>query len=88
MDDKDKLAPQTALDAMAVAPPPDPAPGDEDHAGRDPAIDRRLQDAPRDEDARLDEALDETMDASDPPSITQPRKHSPLPDPSAAERSG
>lgn len=87
MNDKDKLAPQEALDAMAVAPPPDPAAGEEEHAGRDPAIDQRLQAAPRSKDARLDEALDETMDASDPPSITQPHAHLPPKDPSADERS-
>lgn len=77
MPDKDQLAPQEALDAMAVAPPPDP-----DADAKAPP--------PRSNDARLDEALDETMDASDPPSITQPRPHLPPPadDATAGDRSG
>ncbi|MBX9813869.1 MAG: hypothetical protein A4S12_01975 [Proteobacteria bacterium SG_bin5] len=72
--DQDKLAPEEALDGLAVAPP-------------DPAQEKPT--APRDKDRRLDEALDESMDASDPPSITQPRAAPPGPDedPSAKNRS-
>ncbi len=81
MPDKDQLAPQEALDAMAVAPPPDPAAEKEgdpaQRAGQDPDVAGRVAEQPRSQDARLDEALDETMDASDPPSITQPRTHLP-----------
>jgi len=41
-------------------------------AGRDAAITERLERDPQDEDAKLDHGLDESMDASDPPAITQP----------------
>ena len=34
---------------------------------------------PDDIEAQLDESLDETMDASDPPSITQPGRDGPAP---------
>ena len=67
--------------------PRDPA----QRAGQDPDAAGRVAEQPRSQDARLDEALDETMDASDPPSITQPRTHlPPLPpeDASADQRSG
>lgn len=43
-------------------------------AGQDEAINRRLEKNPADKEAKLDNALDESMDASDPPSITQPGK--------------
>lgn len=51
-------------------------PGD---AGQDPKIAERMQRQPGDEDAKLDEALDESMDASDPPSNTQPGCGEPVP---------
>ena len=41
-------------------------------AGRDTDIAERLEQDPQDEDAKLDHGLDESMDASDPPAITQP----------------
>lgn len=41
-------------------------------AGRDESIQRRLERDPESKEARLDAALDESMDASDPPSSTQP----------------
>ena len=41
-------------------------------AGRDTHIADRLEQDPQDEDAKLDHGLDESMDASDPPAITQP----------------
>lgn len=41
-------------------------------AGQDKSIEKRLQKNPENEDAQLDRGLDELMDASDPPSVTQP----------------
>ena len=41
-------------------------------AGQDKSIAKRLEKNPDSDDARLDNALDESMDASDPPSSTQP----------------
>jgi hypothetical protein len=41
-------------------------------AGRDTSIEKRLKKDPENEDAQLDRGLDESMDASDPPSATQP----------------
>lgn len=41
-------------------------------AGQDRAIRERLKRHPDDPDAKLDEGLDESMDASDPPSVTSP----------------
>lgn len=43
-------------------------------AGRDADIAERLDQDPADEEAKLDHGLDESMDASDPPSVTQPGK--------------
>lgn len=41
-------------------------------AGQDESLRERLEEDPTDPDAKLDVGLDETMDASDPPSMTQP----------------
>jgi hypothetical protein len=41
-------------------------------AGRDASIVTRLEADPANPDAKLDRGLDESMDASDPPSTTQP----------------
>jgi hypothetical protein len=41
-------------------------------AGSDKSIEKRLKKNPGNEDAQLDRGLDESMDASDPPSATQP----------------
>jgi len=41
-------------------------------AGTDESIARRLERNPESKEARLDRALDESMDASDPPASTQP----------------
>lgn len=41
-------------------------------AGTDTSIEERLERNPGSKDARLDRALDESMDASDPPASTQP----------------
>ncbi|SMF61442.1 hypothetical protein [Allosphingosinicella indica] len=49
-----------------------PASHPDQHAGQDEALAARLKKSPRDPDAKLDVALDETMDASDPPAGTQP----------------
>lgn len=66
---------QKALDSLSVAPgnPDDegPRPASQD-AGRDASIEERLQRDPENKEARLDRALDESMDASDPPASTQP----------------
>ena len=44
-------------------------------AGQDASIAKRLEKNPESEEARLDNALDESMDASDPPAATQPVHH-------------
>jgi hypothetical protein len=67
-----------ALDAMAVAPGPETessekkAPAAPKDAGADKSILERLERNPESKEARLDRALDESMDASDPPASTQP----------------
>lgn len=49
-------------------------------AGADASIAERLERNPESKEARLDRALDESMDASDPPSSTQPvHSHDPAP---------
>lgn len=63
---------QRALDSLAVAPA-------RDDAGQDKSIARRLEKNPDSKDARLDNALDESMDASDPPASTQPAANEPAP---------
>lgn len=72
-----------ALDRLSVAPPkPEKRPvnrSDQD-AGQDESINERLKRNPESKDARLDTALDESMDASDPPASTQPvHSHEPAP---------
>jgi len=67
---------QKALDSLAVAPG-DPEENQAIHhprqeAGQDASIAERLERNPESKEARLDAALDESMDASDPPSSTQP----------------
>ncbi|WP_242095274.1 MULTISPECIES: hypothetical protein [unclassified Sphingomonas] len=64
-----------ALDSLSVAPAEDDGDGARDprqDAGQDKSIAKRLEKNPGSEDAKLDNGLDESMDASDPPSITQP----------------
>lgn len=56
-----------------------PAVHPDQHAGQDPALRQRLKQDPSDEDAKLDVALDETMDASDPPANTAPGHDQPMP---------
>ena len=48
-------------------------------AGRDESIAKRLDQQPEDKDAQLDAGIDESMDASDPPSVTQPGHSDPAP---------
>lgn len=49
-------------------------------AGTDSSIEERLEKNPDNKQARLDRALDESMDASDPPATTQPvHSHEPPP---------
>ena len=49
-------------------------------AGHDESIAERLERNPESKEARLDRALDESMDASDPPASTQPvHNHGPAP---------
>ena len=67
---------QEAADSLSVAPG-DPEENKAIHhprqeAGQDASIAERLERNPESKEARLDAALDESMDASDPPSSTQP----------------
>ena len=73
-----------AMDKMSVAPGPESdtsakGPVGSADAGTDKSISERLQRNPESKDARLDCALDESMDASDPPSSTQPTHNQELP---------
>lgn len=72
---------QGAPDGPSAAPDNNddegPRPASQD-AGRDASIEERLQRNPESKEARLDRALDESMDASDPPASTQPiHNHAP-----------
>jgi hypothetical protein len=76
-----------ALDRMSVAPGPDEetprTQAQSADAGTDESIAERLYRNPESKEARLDRALDESMDASDPPASTQPihnHSHSELPE--------
>jgi hypothetical protein len=73
---------ETIDETMTVAPDG----GGDDHggaqkdAGHDESIAERLARNPESKEARLDRALDESMDASDPPASTQPvHNHQPAP---------
>ncbi|RZK35916.1 MAG: hypothetical protein EOO57_08230 [Hymenobacter sp.] len=70
---------QSALDSLSVAPGEDTGRDPRQDAGRDKSIAKRLQKNPDSADARLDNALDESMDASDPPASTQPSANEPAP---------
>ena len=68
-----------AMDKMSVAPGPDGedaearrAPAASADAGTDESIAERLERNPESKEARLDRALDESMDASDPSAASQP----------------
>lgn len=63
----------TLLDTLSVAPNAGNQERDpRQDAGQDASITRRLERDPQSNEARLDNALDESMDASDPPASTQP----------------
>lgn len=73
---------RNAMDSMAVAPGDEdaqPAQDPRQQAGQDKSIGKRLEKNPGSQDAQLDNALDESMDASDPPSNTQPAHNEPAP---------
>lgn len=66
---------ERALDSLSVAPAEDAVGSGHDprqEAGQDKSIAKRLEKNPDSADARLDNALDESMDASDPAAITTP----------------
>ena len=61
------------LDTLSVAPGGSNQERDpRQDAGQDASIAARLERDPESKEARLDNALDESMDASDPPASTQP----------------
>ena len=63
----------TPLDTLSVAPNAGNQERDpRQDAGRDQSITRRLERDPESKEARLDNGLDESMDASDPIASTQP----------------
>lgn len=73
-----------AMDKMSVAPGADDAGEKKPHvrldAGTDASIAERLARNPESKEARLDRALDESMDASDPPASTQPVHNHSIPE--------
>ncbi|MET3827114.1 MULTISPECIES: hypothetical protein [Sphingomonas] len=74
MTDDPKLIDDKALDGLSVAPgdPEEEATANKQDAGQDASIAHRLERNPSSPDAALDNALDESMDASDPPSTSRP----------------
>jgi hypothetical protein len=48
-------------------------------AAPEPELEERLRRNPHDRDAKVDVGSDESMDASDPPSVVQPRNSEPVP---------
>ncbi|MFS0771672.1 hypothetical protein [Sphingomonas sp. 1P08PE] len=74
-----------ALDSLSVAPDGQDKPDDSSgrdprgDAGQDRSIAKRLQKNPDSVDARLDNGLDESMDGSDPVSISDPSRSDPAP---------
>jgi hypothetical protein len=63
---------KSALDSIPIAPGVDDFEDSRQQAGQDKSIAKRLEKNPESADAQLDNGLDESMDASDPPSSTQP----------------
>ncbi|WP_374944682.1 hypothetical protein [Sphingomonas sp.] len=61
-----------AIDSLSVAPADNDAEDSRQQAGQDKSIAKRLEKNPDNADAQLDNGLDESMDASDPPSAVQP----------------
>lgn len=74
MTDDPKLIDDKALDGLSVAPgdSEEEATATKQDAGQDASIAHRLERNPSSPDAALDNALDESMDASDPPSTSRP----------------
>ena len=76
MTEDTKLVDEQALDSLSVAPGSPEENAQIHHprqnAGQDESIAKRLEQEPGSANAALDNALDESMDASDPPSTTQP----------------
>ncbi|RDE06488.1 hypothetical protein [Sphingomonas aracearum] len=74
MSDVDTGIDQEALDESLSVNPGSNTEGrsEAQDAGRDESIQQRLDKNPENKQARLDRALDESMDASDPPATTQP----------------
>ena len=75
-------------DGPHVRRPPETEDTNDNHhknadAGTDASIQERLQRNPESSDARLDNALDESMDGSDPPASTQPVHRGTEPAPSS-----
>ena len=71
-----KMIDEKALDSLSIAPG-SPEENEQIHhprqnAGQDESIAKRLERDPTSPDAVLDNALDESMDASDPPATTKP----------------
>ncbi len=48
-------------------------------ADPEPELEEKLRRNPEDRDAKVDVASDESMDASDPPSVVQPEHSEPVP---------
>ena len=67
---------KSAIDSLSVAPDEQDIVDERQQAGQDKSIAKRLEKNPENPDAQLDNALDESMDASDPPAATQPGQSS------------
>lgn len=73
-----------AKDSMSVAPPEPESEEEVAKRQKESSIEERLQRNPESKQARLDEGVEESMDASDPPATTQPvHSHSREPAPSS-----
>ncbi|MBR0553778.1 hypothetical protein [Stakelama marina] len=71
---------ERAKDSMSVAPPEPESEADVAKRHKEKSIEERLQRNPESKQARLDEGVEESMDASDPPATTQPvHSHDPAP---------
>ncbi|WNO54398.1 hypothetical protein [Stakelama saccharophila] len=69
-----------AKDGMSVTPPEPESDEQADKRRKETSIEERLERNPESKEARLDEAVEESMDASDPPATTQPvHRHGPAP---------
>lgn len=79
-DDADPATPVANAEAHPRDGADRPAPSASADAGTDASIAERLARDPESKEARLDCALDESMDASDPPASTQPIHNNNVPD--------